>query len=263
MLQSISRYIHAFFLMQRYNWKKDMVYRTQWVLWLLIASFPIIVGFISISIIYNVSNGINGWTYYQLLALAGFSNLMIGTLGYVLNPWNLVNYMRNGSFDQLLLKPYNPIFMIISRMGWEVRISSMISALVLIIYGLINTQTNILAIATAFFMFALGTVAIIMFFILISVLSYVLFKSGNYIQWIINILGTASQYPLTIYSLAGMLLFTLLLPIGLASFYPAELLFTKIDYSLVFVLAVFAIILSYIFYKTTMWLLKFYTSGGG
>ncbi len=264
MLDRIRQYIVMFITSQRYMWLSFLIYRSQAIVWAVVWMFSTLASFISISVIYEVSSGIPGWSYYQMLALAALSNMVIGIVSYLIRPWDLIMLMRNGVFDQFLTKPYNTVALILSRSGAKASVGSIISALAMLIYALANQgNMSIQAVLVAVVLFALGAGALTMFVVFISVLSYVLFRSGNYIQWLINIAGTTSNYPLPIYSVAGIVLLTLGLPVGLATFYPAELMFLKIDYQLSIGIACISVILAFLFYKASMYLLRFYASGGG
>jgi ABC-type uncharacterized transport system permease subunit len=102
-----------------------------------------------------------------------------------------------------------------------------------------------------------------MFLLMLTLLSYVLFNSAGYMQWVANIASTAARYPLTIYGLPGILLFTVGLPVGLASFYPSALVFGKVSAELTaLIIGVEALSIA-LYYYTSKWLTKKYRSGGG
>lgn len=232
--------------------------------WIIVWMFGTAASLVSISVIYGVSGGIAGWSYYQMLAIAALANMLIGIVSYTITPWNLVPIMRLGTFDQYLTKPYNPIVLILSRSGSKASIGGVISGSIMLVYALANISgINPIALASSLALFVLGTATLVMFAVMISLLSYVLFRSGNYIQWLMNIASDTANYPLQIYGLAGTVLLTVGLPVGLAAFYPAELMFVKIDYTFTVGIALLSALMLFGFYKLSMYLLRFYTSGGG
>jgi len=110
---------------------------------------------------------------------------------------------------------------------------------------------------------AIGTYALMMFLLMLTVLSYHLFKSGMFMEGLIGTLSMVGGYPLSIFGTMIMLLFSVLLPIGMAVYYPAELIFGKI--SIVFSIAtiLFSIAIAFVSYKLFYVLMRNYTSGGG
>jgi ABC-type uncharacterized transport system permease subunit len=238
-------------------------YRFQASLWFFVALMDVLNVLVTITVIYGVSSGIAGWSYAQMLALAGFSSTAFGILFFLMNPFNLIMAMRNGSADQLFTKPYNKIVMVFSKYGSFNLISLIFGGIALLVYGIMNTQFSILPLIASIFLFLLGTTAMLMFILFISLLSYVLFKSGSYINWLTGIIQNASQYPLFIYGSVFMVLLTVAAPIAIATFYPAELIFMKVSITTVAEVAAATIVMAYLFYKGSMYLFRFYTSGGG
>lgn len=255
--------LRIFLSSQKYKWLSNLAYRTQSIGWIAILALSAMTGIVSITVIYGVSNGIPGWSYLQMLALSGLASAASGISTYFIHPSNLVENMRNGILDQVLAKPYNPILIILSRFGWVAGLGSIVSGLAIFSYAIAQVQVSAVALAVAMAVFAIGCMAFVMFNVFLSILAYVLFKSGGFLNWIVNIASGTSSYPLTVFGLAGMLILTVGMPIGIASFYPAELVFMKADYLIGMGVALIGIALSYLFYRGSLWLLTFYTSGGG
>ncbi len=263
MIEDVRRNLGLFLVSQKNEWKKFLVYRLQSVLWMVFFLIIGIMGFITITVIYNVSNGINGWTYYQLLVISSFSSIAGSLIGFFLNSQQLVRDMRDGEFDKLLTKPYNPLLLIFSRYGSIIFIFSALSSFAILIYALSNIKLHLLSLIFAVFLFLLGSAALLMFMLFISFIAYILFKSGNFMGFMRQIAGNAAEYPLQIYGPIGMVILSVAVPVGIASFYPAEIMFSKINYGFGISIAIFAIALTYILYKVNIWLLRFYTSAGG
>lgn len=263
MLGSIRRNVRIFASSQRYKWLSFLIYRTQAFGWLSLFMLSTVSSILSISVIYSVSSGIQGWSYFQVLALSGLASAAIGAAMYFVNPYHTVIDMRNGVFDQVLTKPYNTAVLILSRSGSAAPAGAIASGLALFAYSIANTGFGIAALAFSVALFVLGCLALVMFMMFITILSYVLFKSAGYLNWITNIAGETAAYPLPIFGVAGMALLTVALPVGLAAFYPAQLVFGKADYATGAALGVLAVALAYAFYRGSLWLLRFYSSGGG
>lgn len=263
MLGNMARNLKVFTSSQRYMWLSFFAYRFQAYVWLAVVGGSIASTVVSITLIYTVSGGITGWSYFQLMALAALSNMAFAVASYLLNPWTLVMNMRNGVFDQVLTKPYNTILLTLSRSGWVGNASVFLSGVVLFVYSLTQVQVTALALVASLAVFAVGCLAFTMFLVFMAMLSYVLLRSANYLNWLSNIAQHASEYPIWVYGIAGMMLLTVALPIGLASYYPAQLMFLKTDYTTALMAVAIGLGLSYAFYRSSYWLLKFYTSGGG
>ena len=110
---------------------------------------------------------------------------------------------------------------------------------------------------------AIGTYALMMFLLMLTVLSYHLFKSGMFMEGLIGTLSVVGSYPLSVFGTILMLLFSVLVPIGIALYYPAELIFGKTNIAFSLAIILFSIAIVFVSYKLFYVLMCNYTSGGG
>ena len=263
MLDGIFRNLKMYNASQKVLWKDIAIYRTQFIVWIFVFMMSTVASVVTITIIYDVSSGVAGWSYYQVLLISSLANIMIGIVFYNISPQRLARTMRNGQLDQRILKPYNPIVTMLSLYGTKTSIGSVISCALVFGYAAYMAGISTIALFEMLLIFALGVVSLIMFILMVTVLSYVLFNSAGYMQWVANIASRAAQYPLTIYGLPGILLFTVGLPIGLAAFYPSALIFGKIGPALVMLVVAIEAFMIAVYYYACKWLTKKYRSGGG
>lgn len=259
----IARNARMYINSQKYQWMTFLTYRLQAAVWVLVFALGSLMQIISITVIYNVSSGINGWGYYQVLALSGLSSMLLGVVLYSLSPHSLARTMRNGQLDQRLVKPYNPVVFMLANSGSKASIGQFLTGIVIFAYSAFMAGVPAVTASAMFGVFLLGAAVLVMFVLMITLLSYVLLKSASYIQWITNIAGRASSYPLDVYGFTGEILLTIGLPIGLASFYPAEFLFGKLQAEWIMAVVFGEILAILVYYRISAWLLTKYTSGGG
>ncbi len=260
---NIVRNLKFYFLTQKYKWMEMMTYRTQMISWVFIESIGTASIFISISVIYTVSNGLPGWTYFQLLALAGMTQITTGFLYYLINPYKMVNSMRDGGIDQLLLKPYNSILNIFATYGDTYGIGNTIPGFVLLAYALTQIKFNIAALLVYIPTYIVGVTVLVFAILTITLVSYIKIKSGNYIGRSINVALNAAEYPISIYGIMGITLLSLVVPVAFASFFPVMVLLGKINFVDAGLVILIASTMVTLFYIASTHLLKYYESGGG
>lgn len=260
---SIVRSIAFFLLSEFYELKYFMIYRLQSAIWLAYAGFTSLYGLITLTVIYSVSSGIAGWSYFQILALSATATIVLGVLYTVMNPWQMVESMRTGGMDTRLIRPYGVMTLLLSSYGEVTSVGSIVSGAAIFVYAMLHLSVTAVSFIAYMLMTAAGTVALTLFALMLTLLSYHLFKSANFINRVLGILGTAGSYPLSIFGSAMLMVFTVVLPIGIASYYPPEVLFGKI--SIVPYLGVMALIIAIalVGYKGTEVLIRHYASGGG
>ncbi len=262
-LSNIIRNSKFYLSNQKYEWMSIFTYRTQAISWMLLAGLGTVGIFISISVIYTVSNGLPGWTYFQLLTLSAMTEISTGLIWYILNPHRIVTSMRDGEIDQLLLKPYNPIIVLLTKYGYKYMIGTVISGLVLFIYALSNIKFNMSILLVYIPIYIVGMIASIFAILAITLASYVKFKSGNYLNLGIILAQEAARYPVNIYGIIGIVLLSIIIPAAFTSFFPALILFGKVNYIFAGLMILISSILAIIFYTASTHLIKHYESGGG
>ncbi len=256
--------IKYFILCQKYAWKEFFTYRLQGLIWIIVGSFGVIFTYIPVTIIYSISQGIPGWNYFQLLLLANTAGFVVGFVWYFIVPWNIVNGMRAGELDKYLIRPFGKITCILSSyLGNLSGVMGMVGSLLLIIYSLINLKLQLLSIVMFIFGMLIGIAALVMLFLFITVLAYLLINSAQFTNSMLNISWSANSYPLGIYGSVIQLIFTLILPIGFAVYYPIQALLGFIN-PIFAIISIFGSLIIIAFSKLGFYrIIKGYSSGGG
>ncbi|MCL4381077.1 MAG: ABC-2 family transporter protein [Candidatus Marsarchaeota archaeon] len=248
---------------QYYAWKSFIAYRLSALLWFFNNSFTAVASYVSITVIYAISSGINGWSYYQLLMLSSTVNMITGLLYYFLNP-NLSHELLAGQLDPALSRPFNKLSILISDNIGVWSFGSVLSNLLIAVYALAHLHLAISFIISYIILLILGTAGFGFFMLIMLFIAYKFIKSEEFVWRMIDFANTAGDYPINIYgNLIGIAIFSLLIPVGLASYFPALALFGRLslNYFILIILVNIAIIL--FSYKIFNLLLRSYNSGGG
>jgi ABC-2 type transport system permease protein len=252
-----------FFVTQKYTWKSFLAYRSQAALWLLDSIFSILGTVIPVTAIYYVSAGINGWSFYQMLLLAGASSIVIGFVYYFISGWNIVNAMQQGKVDVYLFRPYGRFTILLADFAD-------VSTLGQILVGLLVFGVAAAALHLQFYnmlpflvLFTFGTIAIVSFLLMVTMLSYHFLRSGMFFSRMVSLFSSVGNYPLSVFGIFGRILFTVLLPIGFAYYYPVQVLLGRVSGLSLVELALGSIVVTAVSYYSFYYLLKKYTSGGG
>ena len=255
--------ISYFMKQQHYAWKGLLTYRANAALFLLVSSFSVLSAFITISVIYQVSSGIAGWSYYQMLFLAATGSLAFWAVGYLINPWTIVQGMQRGSLDPYLLRPYGRVTVLLSNNYNNVSNVSVISGLVLLTYAASHMSFSPFFLLEYASLLVIGTITIVLFILMLTLLAYHVMKSAQSVQRLLNLSHSISTYPLSVYGLAGQLAFTLLFPIGLAYYYPSTVLLGEVSLGAFAAVSGLSVLMMVLSYGACNRLVKKYTSGGG
>ncbi len=214
---------------QLYEWRSIAAYRAQLLVNALFSAVNIIVVVVFIAVIYQVSAGFSGWTFYQLLLLASTAGMAGGLLTYVIDISYISDLLMNGDLDTVITKPFDPAFHLFAIGGNRYAIFTVLSSLVVFIYAALNSHFAPAGIAVFLLLFVFGLAAMMMFCLFLTALSYAAFTSSRFVENVVTYMFGAGSYPLSIYGLVGTVILTIALPIGLAIYFPAEAFFGKID----------------------------------
>jgi ABC-2 type transport system permease protein len=263
MQNRLVRDIRFYLLSQYYWWRGWLIYKEQAAMWLIYSFFSVVYSYLTVTVIYGVSSGIAGWSYFQMLFLVSTATMVMNTLYYTVNIWWLTNLLRRGGMDPYLIRPYGRVSIFLSAQEGLGSTSAIIGSFVLLLYSAFQIGINPLGLLAYLVLTVFGTITLILFTLMLIMLAYHLLRSAQLVEKLISFVQSAAQYPLGVYGAVGQLIFTLLLPVGFASYYPARAFLSNI--SLVgFVEALGASLLiamaSYLVFNMMQ---RYYTSGGG
>ncbi len=113
----MTHYLQIWLASARYSVVRTMTFRFDFFLWATVELFWMGVNLLLISVIYNHTNSIAGWSKYEMLLLVGTSLLIQRFLmGFF---WSSIFEMgrniRSGHFDYFLAQPGNILFMASTR----------------------------------------------------------------------------------------------------------------------------------------------------
>lgn len=110
-------YLRVWLACARYSVVRTMMFRFDFIMWALVELFWMVVNVVLVSVIYQHTEEIAGWTKYEMLLLVGTSMIMQRLLmGFFWsNLFELGRNIRSGHFDFFLAQPGNPLFMVSTR----------------------------------------------------------------------------------------------------------------------------------------------------
>ena len=262
-LTNIKRYLDILLISQYYEWKSDLIYRLQFVISILQTFLYVILNFVFITVIYSVSNGIAGWNYYQLLMFSASAGIITALIAYFVSTNGISDALKYGYFDVLLTKPYNPLFLLIARSQSLTQTSSIFWNIILFSYAAYHLSLGLSGLIPFVVFLLLGGIVFSSFIIFLVTLSYKVFTTSRWVSRIQSLVTSIGSYPLTIYGVIGVLIFTLAIPIGLATYYPVQVFMGRINYQSFVLILILEIVFIVIFSRLFTELLKSYTSAMG
>lgn len=256
--------IRYFLVSQKYALKSLFAYRLQASLWMLNGVIQALGTLLPIFAIYQVSSGITGWSFYQIMLLSGATSLAVGTIFFLVQGWEIIQAMQKGGIDIYLLRPFGSFTIFMSNFSdASSGFSTIFSGAAIFTYAAIALHIGLPSVLVFIAMFCLGMIALMCFFIAITLVAYHLFRRGTFLFRMISILSASGNYPLNVFGRLGIIAFTVVFPIGLAYYYPASTLVGS--YSPIFIIEfiIGCVAMVAVCYRSFYYLLRQYSSGGG
>lgn len=232
----MTQYLKIWAACARYSLTRTLMFRGDFFIWSLVELFWMSVNLLTISVIYEHTESIAGWTKYQMVLLVGTSMLIQRFLmGFF---WSSIFEMgrniRSGNFDFYLAQPGNVMFMATTRKLDPDSLLNSLIATAVVIYaarqlGLDPSLGQILLYAV---MVVCGVV--IHYSILVMSISLAFWlTSAQGIEGIYFTLTEFSRLPRAAFTgVATQMIFVWLLPVVIVTNVPARLLAQGFDWRL-------------------------------
>ena len=213
------------------NIKRWMEYRIDFFIGITAIFLTNVVSIVFFWVIFQHIPILNGWKFEQLLFLVGLSYLSFGIWHAFLtgaSPHRLERYVVNGDFDRILLKPINPLLLLLMSDIDDDGFGDLIAGILILGYAsnalsVVWTLQSIILLISA----VIGGVLIIFSItLLFSTATFWIVKSAM-LSEILYPLMRFIDFPIDIYNPFIIFILTFVLPFGFINYYPAQLFLGK------------------------------------
>jgi ABC-2 type transport system permease protein len=199
------------------------------LLWIAIALAPLVV-------VFGARQQVAGWTFPEALVVVAWFTLLKGILEGAVSPslTAVVEHVRNGTLDFVLLKPADAQFLVSTAKFEPWRIIDISGALVIFVYAfrLLGRWPRPPQILLSLVFLGLATVTLYSIWILVVSAAFWVVKVDN-LSYLFGSLFDAGRWPIDVFRgvFHGALrfAFTFIFPLALMTTYPAQALLGKLD----------------------------------
>jgi ABC-2 type transport system permease protein len=266
-IQSIGRTILKYVRLLREFFRACLVeefeYRANFVGNFLNTMLTLLGAILTIRLFFLQTDSIGGWSFYEVLALLGVFNAMQGLIAFFLQPnmSRLVNHIREGTLDFVLLKPVDSQFYISFRHLVFWRLADVVIGIALTAFATSRLELDMSYSAWLVFTLFFVAAVIIVYSLWMGIMtcSFWAVKVDN-LSFLFQSVFETARYPVSVYKGAVRFVLTYIFPVALVTTVPAQSLTGRLTLETGTIALLFAIllaILSRLFWKTA---LKSYTS---
>ena len=203
----------------------ELQYRANFVIQLIQSLVAIGTGLVVLSLIFDRTDQLDGWTRPQLLVVMGVFTLVGGLIGFAIEPnmGRVMGDIERGTFDYVLTKPVDSQLLASLREFRIWRLTDAIVGLAVLIWGLAQLDAEFGAREVAGFVITLvaGTLLIYCLWLVLTAGAFWVVRM-DMVQELFTGLYRAGQYPVTVYPVWLRVMLTYLVPLGFAITVPSE-----------------------------------------
>jgi ABC-2 type transport system permease protein len=223
-VSALARYAALLGVQIRTSLVTAMQYRIDFVIEGLMSIYWISWNVIPLLILFAVRDTVGGWDLSSSLIVIGWFTCLRGLLEGAINPSlvDVVERIRTGAFDYLLLKPVDAQFLVSTVRFEPWRVVDILAGLALVVYACARGDVVPSAgdVVVAAVLLLAATVVLYSGWILIVAACFWVVRLDN-LTYLFTSVFDAARWPVQIFRGAWRVVFTLIIPIGLMTTYPA------------------------------------------
>lgn len=243
-----------------------MQYRLDFVLDAVMSLFWTASALVPLLVLFEQRPTLAGWTWPEALLVVAWFTILKGVLDGAIQPSlvNVVEHIRKGTLDFLLLKPADAQFMV-STSGFELwKIANLLGGGALLVWALhrLGRWPSILGVLTAAALLGGAVVLLYSIWILVVSMAFYVVKIDN-LSYLFSSIYDAARWPSSVFRGVLAFVFTFVIPLALMTTFPALALLGRLAPS--HALGALAGSFAFAFVARRTWLhaLGRYTSAGG
>jgi ABC-2 type transport system permease protein len=228
------RYVYLFREFLRACFVEEAEYRINFVGNLIMTALQLALAVFMVQIFFYRTDTIGGWTFYEVLLLLGIFNAIHGFIEMVLQPnmARLVQHIRKGTLDYVLLKPVDSQFFVSFRHLVFWKFADFVLGLGLVVYSAIQLGSlpSWPQLISFIILFVAALSLVYSIWMLLMTMSFWAVKVDNLSYLFMSFFDTA-RFPISVYKGVLRLLLMYVFPIGLITTLPARALTDDLGWS--------------------------------
>lgn len=194
------------------------------ILWAATALVPLFV-------VFRDRGSVAGWSFGEALLVVGWFTLLQGILEGAINPslTSVVEHIRNGTLDFVLLKPADAQFLVSTARFAPWRATNVLTSLVIFAYSfhLLGRRPSLGGVALAMLLLASSTLLLYSLWILTVSAAFYVVRVDN-LTFFFGSIFDAARWPSSVFRGLLAVVFTFVIPLALMTTYPALALLGKL-----------------------------------
>jgi ABC-2 type transport system permease protein len=224
-MTTVARYWRLFRVQVRSSVLLGLQYRADFLVDGLVSLFWTLTALVPLFTVFHLRKSVAGWTFEEALLVTGWFTLLEAILEGGINPslTAVVEHIRKGTLDFVLLKPADAQFLVSTARFEPWRSTNLVTALVLWVYafvrmGRVPPLSGLLA---ALVLLVVATALLYSLWILTVSAAFYVVKIDNLTN-LFNSIFDAARWPVEVFRGVIRWIFTFIVPLALMTTFPAQ-----------------------------------------
>ena len=231
-IDRLKTYSNIFWYYRRLHFMLMFEYRADFIFWSFISIMWTFFNFFFYLIIANANNGIAGWSVAQIYVLLAVYTMLDALTWSIFYP-NMRRYTElifTGELSGFLLKPIDTQFLLMTNRNGFSELFRLLIGVVMLVHGLQLTHAVITPLSAVIFLILFTTAALFVYHLwfFLATLAFWVERLQN-INDVVPNLRAFWDVPRSVYTGVLSTLFTIIVPFGLVTSLPSEVLLGKGD----------------------------------
>lgn len=200
-------------------------YRVEFVFDGLMSLFWTATAIIPLMVLYGQRPSVSGWTWPEALIVVAWFTVLKGVLEGGIRPalGNVVEHIRKGTLDFILLKPADAQFLVSTSRFELFRFTNVLGGLALLGYALrtLRRVPSIAEIALTLLLLGAATAILYAIWVFVVCVAFVVVKVDN-LTYLFASIYDAARWPSTVFRGVLAFVFTFVIPLAVMTTYPAQ-----------------------------------------
>lgn len=224
MKRGLGYYLHLYCMICAQCFKSRLAYRSDFIISMVGMLAVNVSGFLTFWIMFQSFPSINGWNFYEMMFLYGFTLLAISADQLFFdNNWDLRFQLYNGNFIIYNLRPINTFFYYISSVFDTKGLGQLAFGIVMLVYAWVKLELAFSFLILLKFIVVLAAASLFMVALInaAAATGFWIMNSGMLLVFVSRFKEYA-KYPTSIFTGFFRIVFTFIIPIAFVAFYPSQ-----------------------------------------
>jgi ABC-2 type transport system permease protein len=228
----MSRYLRLALVQLRISAASAMAYRADFLIegamavaWMALTLLPLLV-------LFDGRDSVVGWDAPSALIVIAFFMALRAILEGVISPSivDLVERIRSGAFDYVLLKPVDAQFMISASHYEPWKVFDLLGAIGLIIYAFaqLGRTPSLADVGLGVFMLIAGALAMYSLWLVAASVAFWVVRLDN-LNYLLGAIFDTARWPVQVFRGVWRVVFTFVIPVAVMTTFPAMALLHRLD----------------------------------